>query len=166
MAKNTNEVCATGRRKCAVARVRMTPGTGKIVVNGRDVNEYFPVASYTGLVMQVLAVAGYEGKVDIAANLDGGGMAGQAGALRHGVARALLLMNEALRPPSSPAVCLPATHASKNVKSPVSPVHAVASSSANAKLYGLFKTAEFSKLRCFFIYTLQAYFLGRVTKDD
>ncbi len=98
MAKNTNEVCATGRRKCAVARVRMTPGTGKIVVNGRDVNEYFPVASYTGLVMQVLAVAGYEGKVDIAANLDGGGMAGQAGALRHGVARALLLMNEALRP--------------------------------------------------------------------
>ena len=98
MAKKTNEVCATGRRKCAVARVRMTPGTGKIVVNGRDVNEYFPVASYTGLVMQVLAVAGYEGKVDIAANLDGGGMAGQAGALRHGVARALLLMNEALRP--------------------------------------------------------------------
>ena len=98
MAKNTTEVCATGRRKCAVARVRMTPGTGKIVVNGRDVNEYFPVASYTGLVMQVLAVAGYEGKVDIAANLDGGGMAGQAGALRHGVARALLLMNEALRP--------------------------------------------------------------------
>ena len=97
MAKNTNEVCATGRRKCAVARVRMTPGTGKIVVNGRDVNEYFPVASYTGLVMQVLAVAGYEGKVDIAANLDGGGMAGQAGALRHGVARALLLMNESLR---------------------------------------------------------------------
>ena len=98
MAKNTNEVCATGRRKCAVARVRMTPGTGKIVVNGRDVNEYFPVASYIGLVKQVLAVAGYEGKVDIAANLDGGGMAGQAGALRHGVARALLLMNDSLRP--------------------------------------------------------------------
>lgn len=98
MAKNTNEVCATGRRKCAVARVRMTPGTGKIVVNGRDVNEYFPIAAYTGLVMQVLTVAGCEGKVDIAANLDGGGMAGQAGALRHGVARALLLMNESLRP--------------------------------------------------------------------
>ena len=98
MAKNTNEVCATGRRKCAVARVRVTPGTGKIVVNGREVNEYFPIAAYTGYVMQVLKVAGYEGKVDIAANLDGGGMAGQAGALRHGVARALLLMNEALRP--------------------------------------------------------------------
>ena len=98
MAKNTNEVCATGRRKCAVARVRMTPGTGKIVVNGRDVNEYFPIAAYTGLVMQVLAVAGYEGKVDIKANADGGGMAGQAGALRHGVARALLLMDESLRP--------------------------------------------------------------------
>ena len=98
MAKNTNEVCATGRRKCAVARVRMTPGTGSIIINGRDVHEYFPVAAYTGLVMQVLAVAGYEGKVDIKANADGGGMAGQAGALRHGVARALLLMNESLRP--------------------------------------------------------------------
>jgi small subunit ribosomal protein S9 len=98
MAKNTNEVCATGRRKCAVARVRMTPGTGSIIINGRDVNEYFPVAAYTGLVMQVLAVAGYEGKVDIKANADGGGMAGQAGALRHGVARALLLMDESLRP--------------------------------------------------------------------
>lgn len=98
MAKNTNEVCATGRRKCAVARVRMTPGTGKIVVNGRDVNEYFPIAALTGYVVQVLKVAGYEGKVDIAANVDGGGMAGQSGALRHGVARALLLMNESLRP--------------------------------------------------------------------
>ena len=98
MAKNTNEVCATGRRKCAVARVRMTPGPGSIIINGRDVNEYFPVAAYTGLVMQVLAVAGYEGKVDIKANADGGGMAGQAGALRHGVARALLLMDESLRP--------------------------------------------------------------------
>lgn len=98
MAKNTNEVCATGRRKCAVARVRMTPGTGKIIVNGRDVNEYFPIAALTGYVVQVLKVAGYEGKVDIAANVDGGGMAGQSGALRHGVARALLLMNESLRP--------------------------------------------------------------------
>ena len=98
MAKNTNEVCATGRRKCAVARVRMTPGTGKIVINGRDVNEYFPIAALTGYVVQVLKVAGYEGKVDIAANVDGGGMAGQSGALRHGVARALLLMNESLRP--------------------------------------------------------------------
>ena len=98
MAKNTNEVCATGRRKCAVARVRMTPGTGKIVVNGRDVNEYFPIAALTGYVVQVLKVAGYEGKVDIAANVDGGGMSGQSGALRHGVARALLLMNESLRP--------------------------------------------------------------------
>ena len=65
MAKNTNEVCATGRRKCAVARVRMTPGTGKIIVNGRDVNEYFPIAALTGYVVQVLKVAGYEGKVEI-----------------------------------------------------------------------------------------------------
>lgn len=98
MAKNTNEVCATGRRKCAVARVRMTPGTGKIVVNGRDVKEYFPIEALIGYVTQVLKVAGVEGKVDIAANVDGGGMSGQSGAIRHGVARALLLMNESLRP--------------------------------------------------------------------
>ena len=71
MAKNTNEVCATGRRKCAVARVRMTPGTGKIVVNGRDVKEYFPIEALIGYITQVLKVAGYEGKVDIAANVDG-----------------------------------------------------------------------------------------------
>jgi small subunit ribosomal protein S9 len=76
----------------------MTPGTGKIVVNGRDVKEYFPIEALIGYVTQVLKVAGYEGKVDIAANVDGGGMAGQSGALRHGVARALLLMNESLRP--------------------------------------------------------------------
>ncbi|MBR2508651.1 MAG: 30S ribosomal protein S9 [Lentisphaeria bacterium] len=98
MAKNTNEVCATGRRKCAVARVRMTPGTGKIVVNGRDVKEYFPIEALIGYITQVLKVAGYEGKVDIAANVDGGGMSGQSGAIRHGVARALLLMNDSLRP--------------------------------------------------------------------
>ena len=98
MAKKTDEIWATGRRKCAVARVRLQAGTGKIVVNGKEMNEYFPIESLCGFVMQVLKVAEQEGKVDITANICGGGMAGQAGALRHGVARALLLMNDSLRP--------------------------------------------------------------------
>lgn len=94
---NINEFCATGRRKCSVARVRMTAGTGKIIVNGKDVNEYFKVVALPGYIMQVLKVADKEGKVDISANVCGGGVSGQAGAIRHGVARALVLMDEALR---------------------------------------------------------------------
>lgn len=97
MVKKNDEVLATGRRKCAVARVRLTPGTGKIVINGKAMNEYFPSESLCGYVCQVLKVSEAEGKVDIAANLDGGGMAGQAGALRHGVARALVKLDEAMR---------------------------------------------------------------------
>ncbi len=97
MVKKNDEVLATGRRKCAVARVRLTPGTGKIVINGKAMNEYFPSESLCGYVCQVLKVSEAEGKVDIAANLDGGGMAGQAGALRHGVARALVKLDETMR---------------------------------------------------------------------
>ncbi len=94
---NINEFCATGRRKCSVARVRMTAGTGKVIVNGKDMNEYFKVVALPGYIMQVLKVADKEGKVDITANVCGGGVSGQAGAIRHGVARALVLMDEALR---------------------------------------------------------------------
>ena len=97
MVKKSDEVLATGRRKCAVARVRMTPGTGKIVVNGKEMAEYFPSEALCGYVMQVLKVSETEGKLDIAANIDGGGVAGQAGALRYGVARALVKMDENLR---------------------------------------------------------------------
>ena len=79
MVKKSDEVLATGRRKCAVARVRMTPGTGKIVVNGKEMAEYFPSEALCGYVMQVLKVSETEGKLDIAANIDGGGVAGQAG---------------------------------------------------------------------------------------
>ena len=75
---NINEFCATGRRKCSVARVRMTAGTGKIIVNGKDVNEYFKVVALPGYIMQVLKVADKEGKVDISANVCGGGVSGQA----------------------------------------------------------------------------------------
>lgn len=98
MAIKSEEILATGRRKCAVARVRLQPGTGKIEVNGKALEEYFPSEALCGYIHQVLKASGSEGKVDIRANLDGGGMSGQAGALRHGVARALVKLNENLKP--------------------------------------------------------------------
>jgi len=95
--KTSDVVLATGRRKCAVARVRLTPGSGNIVVNGKAMAEYFASESLCGFVNQVFAVSETAGKFDIAANLDGGGMAGQAGALRHGITRALINYDEELR---------------------------------------------------------------------
>ncbi len=97
MVKKSDEIWATGRRKCAVARVRIKPGTGNVVVNGKAMSEYFPNEALCSYVNQVLKVSATEGKIDIAANICGGGMAGQAGALRHGVARALVAMDEAAR---------------------------------------------------------------------
>ena len=96
--KNTDEVLATGRRKCAVARVRLFPGSGKITVNGKEMSEYFPSESLQGYVKQVFSVSETTDKFDIAARIDGGGIAGQAGALRHGIARALVTYDEELRP--------------------------------------------------------------------
>ena len=98
MAINTNEILATGRRKCAVARVRLTPGSGKIIVNGKEMTEYFPSESLQGYVKQVFTVSETTDKFDVAARIDGGGIAGQAGALRHGIARALVSYDEELRP--------------------------------------------------------------------
>ena len=95
--KKIEEVWATGRRKCAVARVRLSAGTGKVTLNGKDMTEYFPSEALCNYVAQVFKAADVVGKFDIAANLDGGGMAGQAGALRHGVARALVKYDETLR---------------------------------------------------------------------
>ena len=97
MAIKNDEVLATGRRKCAVARIRLTPGTGKQSVNGKALAEYFPSEALCGYVQQVFKVVGGEGKYDFSANLDGGGIAGQAGALRHAVARALVKYDETLR---------------------------------------------------------------------
>ena len=97
MVKKSDVVLATGRRKCAVARVRLTPGSGNVVVNGKAMAEYFTSESLCGFVNQVFAVSETVGKFDIAANCDGGGMAGQAGALRHGITRALINYDEELR---------------------------------------------------------------------
>ena len=82
----------TGRRKSSVARVHLFPnGTGAITINGRDIDDYFGLDTLKMVVRQPLAATGNEGKMDIVATVTGGGVSGQAGALRHGVARALLL---------------------------------------------------------------------------
>lgn len=80
---------ATGKRKSAIARVRVTPGTGRIIVNGRACDEYFPSASLLKVVRQPLEDTETLSSYDIFANICGGGVSGQAGALRHGIARAL-----------------------------------------------------------------------------
>ena len=98
MAKKNDEVLAIGRRKCAVARIRLTPGTGKQTVNGKALAEYFPSEALCGYIQQVFKVVDGEGKYDFTANLDGGGISGQAGALRHAAARALVKYDETLRP--------------------------------------------------------------------
>jgi small subunit ribosomal protein S9 len=88
---------ATGRRKESTARVRLRVGTGKIKVNKREFEEYFPRETLRILVGQPFQVTGTTGKYDVFATLDGGGVSGQAGALRHGISRALLKVDETLR---------------------------------------------------------------------
>ena len=89
----------TGRRKSSVARVHLIPGgTGAITINGRDIDDYFGLDTLKLIVRQPLNTTGTIGKVDIEATVTGGGVTGQAGAIRHGVARALLLMDESFRP--------------------------------------------------------------------
>jgi small subunit ribosomal protein S9 len=88
----------TGRRKEAVVRVRLTAGTGKIVLNGRSLEEYFPARSHRIMVTTPFRVIGREKEFDVIALLDGGGVSGQAGALRHGIARALVQFDPSVRP--------------------------------------------------------------------
>ena len=89
----------TGRRKSSVARVRVYEnGTGTITINGRDINEYFGLDTLKLIVNQPLVTTEMVGKVDIVVTVAGGGVSGQAGAIRHGVSRALLLLNPEFRP--------------------------------------------------------------------
>ena len=88
----------TGRRKKSVARVRVYPGTGKITINGRDIDNYFGLETLKLIVNQPFAVTETLGKFDIVANVHGGGISGQAGAIRHGAARALVTADEAFKP--------------------------------------------------------------------
>lgn len=91
---NKIEYLGTGRRKSSVARVRLTEGNGKIIVNGKSLEEYFGEETLRVIVRQPLSVTNTESKFDIIAKVTGGGFSGQAGAVRHGIARAL---NEANR---------------------------------------------------------------------
>jgi len=93
----SGETVSVGRRKCARARVRLKPGAGNFVVNGQPLREYLARDTLVRLVNQVFDVTGTAGKFDIRAHCDGGGLAGQAGALRLGVARALVAYDENLR---------------------------------------------------------------------
>ena len=88
----------TGRRKKSIARVYLVPGTGKITINKRDIDEYFGLETLKVIVRQPLALTETEGKFDVIVNVHGGGYTGQAGAIRHGLSRALLEADEDYRP--------------------------------------------------------------------
>lgn len=87
----------TGRRKSSVARVRLYAGSGSITINGRDIDEYFGLETLKLIVRQPLELTETVGKFDIVCTVAGGGVTGQAGAIRHGISRALLVYNEELR---------------------------------------------------------------------
>ncbi len=89
---------ATGRRKTSVARVILRPGSGNILVNKKPIEEYFPRETLRMIIRQPLELVGLTGKFDVQVNVQGGGLSGQAGAIRHGIARALLEYDPDLRP--------------------------------------------------------------------
>lgn len=91
------QYAGTGRRKTSVARVRLVPGEGNITINKRNINEYFGLETLKVIAKQPLALTGTENKYDIFVNVHGGGSTGQAGAIRHGIARALINADEEFR---------------------------------------------------------------------
>ena len=100
MATTTNQgFYATGRRKEATARVWLKAGSGAITINGRDINEYFGRETSKMVLAQPLQLLEQVGKLDVTVNVRGGGLSGQAGAIRHGISRALLKVDPAFRPP-------------------------------------------------------------------
>jgi small subunit ribosomal protein S9 len=96
--KTSNEFLGTGRRKTAIARVRLATGSGKITVNGRAFENYFPLDTQRATVSSPLTITNTADKLDVRVNVVGGGPNGQAGATRHGIARALLKFDATLRP--------------------------------------------------------------------
>lgn len=95
---SANSYYGTGRRKKSVARVYITPGTGVITINGKDIDSYFGLETLKVIVRQPFAAVGAEGKFDVKASVHGGGLSGQAGAIRHGISRALLEEDAENRP--------------------------------------------------------------------
>ncbi len=98
MAKASNRYYGTGRRKSSVARVYLSPGTGKITINKRDIDDYFGLETLKVVVRQPLELTGTLGRFDVSVNVKGGGFTGQAGAIRHGISRALLEADGDYRP--------------------------------------------------------------------
>jgi small subunit ribosomal protein S9 len=88
---------STGRRKRSIARVTLVPGKGKITVNKRELENYFPRETLRMIIRQPLQITGMLGKYDVIANINGGGLSGQAGALRHGISRALVALDTDLK---------------------------------------------------------------------
>ena len=88
----------TGRRKKSVARVRLVPGNGKVVINKREIENFFGLETLRMIVNQPLELTGTKDKFDVLVNVHGGGFTGQAGAIRHGISRALVKADEALKP--------------------------------------------------------------------
>ncbi|MBQ7095479.1 MAG: 30S ribosomal protein S9 [Clostridia bacterium] len=98
MYNNENYFYGTGRRKSSVARVRLLPGSGNVTINGRTMDDYFGLETLKLLVRQPLELTGTMGKFDVIVNVVGGGVSGQAGAIRHGITRALIESDETLKP--------------------------------------------------------------------
>lgn len=88
----------TGRRKSSIARVRLIPGNGKVTINGREMEEYFGLKTLELIVRQPLVLTEMQDKYDVIASVKGGGTSGQAGAIRHGITRALMELDNGLRP--------------------------------------------------------------------
>jgi len=97
MSAETTIYTATGRRKTATARIRITEGTGKLVANGREFNDYFSHENFSKSALRPLLTVELRDKIDVTANVSGGGVSGQAGAVAHGIARALQKLNPELR---------------------------------------------------------------------
>ena len=96
--KETTVFLGTGRRKSSIARVRIMPGKGNLIVNGKSLEEYLPTEVLRNLAKMPFDVTGTNGKFDMIVKVEGGGLSGQAGAIRHGLSRALLVANEENRP--------------------------------------------------------------------
>jgi len=95
---NSVQYCGTGRRKKSVARVRLVPGNGEITINDRGIDEYFGLETMKVICRQPLVLTKTDGKFDVLVNVSGGGFTGQAGAIRHGISRALLEAGPEMRP--------------------------------------------------------------------
>lgn len=121
MAETKKEIGATGRRKTAVAHARLVPGTGKIKCNKRDWTEYFDAEALRNYILQPLKLTNKEDKFDIHAKMNGGGISGQAGALRHAIARALVAADDSLREVLKASGCLTRDARMKERKKPGRP---------------------------------------------